>query len=72
MGYVFEKPEKVGSVEVYWLDFDHYDGNFRVPESRELYYEKDNTWFPVEATTDSTVHKECYNKLDYKQLTTGA
>ena len=72
VGYVFEKPEKVGSVEVYWLDFDHYDGNFRVPESWKLYYEKDNTWYPVEATTDYTVHKDCYNKLDFKQVTTRA
>ncbi len=72
VGYVFEKPEKVGSVEVYWLDFDHYDGNYRVPESWKLYYEKDNRWFPVEALTEYTVAKDRYNKLEFNPLITRA
>ena len=72
VGYVFEKSENVGSVEVYWLDFDHYDGNFRVPESWKLYYEKDNKWFQVEPTTEYTVHKDCYNMLEFKPVTTRA
>lgn len=72
VGYVFEKPENVGSVEVYWLDFDHYDGNFRVPESWKLYYEKDDKWYEVEATTEYTVNKDCYNKLEFKPVTTRA
>jgi hypothetical protein len=71
-GYVFEKPEKVSSVEVYWLDFDHYDGNFRVPESWQLYCEKDNRWYPVEALTEYTVDKDRYNKLEFKPVTTRA
>jgi len=72
VGYVFEKPEKVGSVEVYWLDFDHYDGNYRVPESWELYYEKDNRWYPVEALTEYTVAKDRYNILEFNPLITRA
>ena len=72
VGYVFEKPEKVGSVEVYWLDFDHYDGNYRVPESWKLYYEKDNRWYPVEALTEYTVAKDRYNILEFNPLITRA
>ena len=29
LAYEFDKPYTVSKVEVYWLDFDHYDGDFR-------------------------------------------
>ncbi len=36
--YAFDEPVEVRDVDVYWLEFDHYDGNYRVPESWQLYY----------------------------------
>lgn len=68
--YEFDKPYKVSNVQVYWLDFDHYDGNFRVPESWRLYYKKGNTWKEVEALTPYSIGKDCYNSLDFTPVET--
>ena len=40
LAYEFDQPYTVSNVQVYWLDFDHYDGDFRVPESWKLYYKE--------------------------------
>ena len=71
LAYDFDRPYTVTNVQVYWLDFDHYDGNFRVPQSWKLYY-KDAAghWKEVEALTPYTVEKDCYNSLDFKPVTT--
>lgn len=71
IAYEFDKPYTVNNVQVYWLDFDHYDGNFRIPESWKLYY-KDGAgnWQPVEALSSYSVAKDCYNSLDFKPVTT--
>lgn len=70
LAYEFDKPETVSNVEVYWLDFDHYDGDFRVPESWKLYYKAGNQWKEVEALNKYTVKKDAYNSLDFKPVTT--
>jgi len=71
--YRFSKPTKVSSVDVYWLDFDHYDGNFRVPESWNLYY-KDNTgcWTAVNPKGVFGTAKDTYNHVDFDPVTTTA
>lgn len=68
--YEFEQPETVSNVEVYWLDFDHYDGDFRIPESWKLYYKEGNNWKEVEALNEYIVKKDCYNSLDFKPVKT--
>ena len=55
---------------MYWLDFDHYDGDFRIPASRELYFKVNGTWKEVEALNEYTVKKDCYNSLDFKPVKT--
>ena len=70
LAYEFDKPYTVSNVQVYWLDFDHYDGNFRVPQSWKLYYKAGNTWKEVEAQNEYGVKKDCYNSLDFKPVTT--
>lgn len=71
IAYAFDKEYTVKNVQVYWLDFDHYDGNFRVPESWQLYYKADNgSWQPVEALSHYTVSKDCYNSLNFKPVRT--
>lgn len=71
--YGFDEPTEVKSVDLYWLDFDHYDGNYRVPESWNLYYKSaDNRWLPVEGQGDRGVEKDCYNHFDFKPVTTRA
>lgn len=57
LAYEFDQPYTVSNVQVYWLDFDHYDGDFRVPESWKLYYKEGESWKEVEALTEYTVKK---------------
>ena len=70
IAYTFDQPYEVANVQVYWLDFDHYDGNFRVPASWKLYYKQDDTWQPVKALSPYTVQKDCYNSLDFEPVKT--
>jgi hypothetical protein len=71
--YRFDKPYEVSSVDVYWLDFDHYDGNYRVPASWKLYYKNNaGKWTEVDATSPYGVEKDKYNHLTFKPVTTDA
>ncbi len=70
IAYTFDQPYEVSNVQVYWLDFDHYDGNFRVPASWKLYYKQGDTWQPVNALSPYTVQQDCYNSLDFKPVRT--
>ena len=71
IAYEFEQPYEVSNVQVYWLDFDHYDGNFRTPESWTLFYKtSDDEWKEVENHSPFTVRKDCYNSVDFKAVTT--
>lgn len=73
LAYEFDRPYTVSSVDVYWLDFDHYDGNFRVPESWKLYYKDPvSHWKEVEALNPYTVEKDRYNTLRFRPVTTRA
>lgn len=70
LAYDFDQPYVVSNVQVYWLDFDHYDGDYRVPESWKLYYKAGNEWKEVEALTPYIIKKDCYNSLDFKPVKT--
>ncbi len=71
ISYQFDQEYEVSNVQVYWLDFDHYDGNFRVPESWTLYYADANgNWVEVEDHSPLTVDKDCYNSVDFKPVRT--
>ena len=69
--YQFDKEYEVSNVQVYWLDFDHYDGNFRTPESWALYYkDADGQWQEVSDHSDYTVLRDCYNSVDFAPVKT--
>lgn len=70
LAYKFKEPTTVSNVQVYWLDFDHYDGSFRTPESWKLYYLDGEEWHEVKALSPYTVDKDCYNSLDFQPVTT--
>jgi hypothetical protein len=73
ISYRWEQPVDVSNVQVYWLDFDHYDGDFRVPQSWRLYYETDDRqWREVEEHEPYTVRKDCYNSVSFKTVKTTA
>jgi DUF1680 family protein len=68
--YKFEQPETVSNVEVYWLEFDHYDGNYRVPESWKLLYKEGENWKEVQAKGAYTTLRDQYNKLVFAPVKT--
>ncbi len=71
ISYEFDKEYVVSNVGIYWLDFDHYDGNFRVPESWQLFYKTtDRQWKEVEGHTPYSVRKDCYNSVDFRPVKT--
>ena len=71
ISYQFDKEYEVSNVQVYWLEFDHYDGDFRTPESWTLYYkDAKGEWQEVEDHSPYTVQKDCYNSVDFKPVRT--
>ncbi len=76
ISYQFDKPETITSTSVYWLDFDHYDGNFRVPVSWRLYYKNArDRWEEVRLASDQETYgvaKDCYNTVRFQPVTTTA
>ena len=69
--YQFDQEYEVSNVQVYWLDFNHYDGNFRTPESWTLYYKDANgEWQEVADHSPYTVRKDCYNSVDFAPVKT--
>ena len=71
IAYQFDREYEVSNVQVYWLDFDHYDGSFRVPERWALYYkDAEGQWHEVEDHTPYTIMKDCYNSVDFRPVKT--
>lgn len=71
ISYEWDKEQLVGNVQVYWLDFDHYDGSFRVPESWTLYYkDSEGQWREVADHDPYTVLRDCYNSVSFRQVAT--
>lgn len=71
VAYEFRKAETVSSVAVYWLVFDHYDGNYRVPQSWTLYYKDgDGRWKEVSALGEYGTEEDKYNVLRFEPVTT--
>lgn len=69
--YRFKTPQKVSGVDVYWLAFKHYDGDYETPESWELFYRTaDNRWAPVKATSAYGVERDKYNHVSFEPVTT--
>jgi len=71
IAYRFDRDYEVSNVQVYWLDMDHYDGDFRTPESWTLYYETPSgEWREVEDHTPFTVRRDCYNSVSFRPVRT--
>lgn len=70
IGYKFKKPERISSVEVYWLAFDLYDVIYKAPESWKLLYKTGNTWKEVKNTSPYGTELDKYNKVSFEPVTT--
>ena len=69
MQYNLEKPRKLSSVEVYWLDDN--DKN-RVPESWRVLYRRAGKWQPIETADEYGLAKDRFNKVHFKPIETDA
>ena len=72
LAYKFDNATEVSNVQIYWLEFDHYDGSFKVPESWKLFYKDGDTFKEVEYLSPCTVDKDCYNSVSFKPVKTTA
>lgn len=69
--YQFKEPVTLSESSVYWLNMDHYDGNYRVPENWQLLYQdKNKSWKPVETTDAYSVQLDKYNTVKFKPVKT--
>jgi hypothetical protein len=71
--YDFEKTVTLSESSVYWLNLDHYDVNYRVPENWNLQYlNTKGTWADVETSDAFGVALNAYNRVNFKPVKTKA
>ncbi|MCL1821414.1 MAG: glycoside hydrolase family 127 protein [Prolixibacteraceae bacterium] len=70
IGYQFDEPTQVSSVEVFWLAFEHYDVIYKAPKSWKLFYKDGGNWKEVENASGYGVEIDRYNKVVFKPVTT--
>lgn len=71
--YDFAKPVTLSESKVYWLNLDHYDGNYRVPQSWSLMIrDAKRNWAPVSTTDPYGLELDRYNTVAFKPVRTSA
>jgi len=69
--YTFKKPVIISSSSVYWLNLDHYNVNYRVPEHWNLEYKTaTGEWKVVETSDSYGVELDKYNTVHFKPVKT--
>jgi DUF1680 family protein len=71
--YQWEKPVSLTQSSVYWLNTDHYEGNYRMPKSWNLQYKtKTGKWVDVKTTDNYAVDADKYITVKFEEVTTTA
>jgi hypothetical protein len=71
--YEFKEPVTVSESSVYWLNMDHYDGNYRVPEQWQLLVQDaKKNWVSVETSDNYSTELDRYNTIHFKPVKTSA
>ena len=71
--YQFKEPVNLSGSSVYWLNMDHYDGNYRVPESWSLQVKDGKgNWRAVETADTYGTAVDQYNTVKFKPVKTTA
>lgn len=71
--YNFSEPVSLSQSSVYWLNMDHYDGNYRVPESWSLQVkDSKGNWEKVETADANSTAIDEYNTVKFTPVTTKA
>lgn len=68
--YKFDQPYRVSSVQVYWLNFDHYDYKCKPPRTWEVLYKQGDQWVPVQTATPYTTEINRYNNITFSPVET--
>ena len=68
--YEFPKEEEISEVQVYWLQFEHYDGSYKAPESWEARYWANGEWKPVKNKTEYKTEINKYNRVNFDKIRT--
>jgi hypothetical protein len=69
--YQFPEPVTLSESSVYWLNMDHYDGNYRVPELWQLLFQDaKKNWVPVETSDIYSTEPDTYNTIRFKPVKT--
>ncbi len=69
--YQFKEPVTISESSVYWLNMDHYDGNYRVPEQWQLLVQDaKRNWVPVETSENYSTELNRYNTVRFKPVKT--
>ena len=71
--YNFKEPVNLSKSSVYWLNMDHYDGNYRVPESWSLQVKDGKgNWKNVETADAYSTAIDQYNTVKFAPVITKA
>jgi len=71
--YQYKNPITLSESSVYWLNMDHYDGNYRIPEYWLLQYlDQNKKWVPVETLDSFGIKIDCYNTVKFRPVITTA
>lgn len=70
VGYKFNQPQTISSVDVYWLAFEHYDVIYKAPESWKLLYKDGEAWKEVVNKSPYGTELDKYNRVEFEPVTT--
>lgn len=71
--YSWDKAVNLSQTSVYWLQTDHYDGNYRMPQSWTVQYlTGSGTWADVMASDPYSTNPDTYNVVRFKEIHTTA
>jgi hypothetical protein len=68
--YTFDQPYVVSEVQVYWLNFDHYDFVCRPPASWEILYRQGEKWVRVQSPSQYTTDIDRCNTVKFSPVKT--
>jgi len=68
--YEFKKEEEISKSSVYWAEFAHYDGSYKIPETWELKYFDGKEWKNVKNITPYKSEKDKYCMVEFEKVKT--
>lgn len=68
--YEFPQESEISQTQVYWTEFEHYDGSYKIPEKWELVYFDNSEWKPVKNKSEYKTEKDKYNTVNFDKVRT--